>query len=651
MIVSQWFERVGSVLAPDENYTYEEEDGFIPFAPLDVNGDTRKTPPPPNAFPESSSAPGLVQCEHCLQMTRTDFKASTPSSKTTVSFPRPVAGVDGAPIFTSGNTIVDEQRVCELVIETALDLAKTYALPRNVRSNEILLFEKAVSSSKIKEKSLAQIRNDLLSNPSLLDIVSTQAGNNPPPGYSLLMACAQSNNVAVANILLEVSRQTSSDIRKMLIRRNLQGDTALHVAARQGHVEMTDFLRPLYTEESAADQTPDGTPGPKARDQAATSMPVNLTGSTPLGAMLTSPNPKAQKERNAMNERLYSKQDVSFLGSPQPQEQRTFSVRELNLAWAFREMPGVRVHSEDCVLTQVISLPTKYGDAVQNAALFAVCDGHADGGLVSQFVTEQLARTLQQTDPTKSWSERFEDVCVEVDDAVKTRGLTGGSTAIIALVTADEIVVANVGDCRAILIRKQMGEVQEVTEGVDKMTLQENADEQQKAPSLKAVALSNDHKPDEAVEKTRIKAAGMKVQEEAFMENGLTVSISKVVCGESKLATSRSFGDFEFKTKKSPDKHAVIAMPEVMVRRRTASDSFLVLACDGIWDVISNDDAGAFIDMKTAGGADPPSSLTSVVDDLLDMCLQRGSTDNMSAIVVDLACADFLPSRTKLFAD
>jgi hypothetical protein len=71
------------------------------------------------------------------------------------------------------------------------------------------------------------------------------------------------------------------------------------------------------------------------------------------------------------------------------------------------------------------------------------------------------------------------------------------------------------------------------------------------------------------------------------------------------------------------------------------SDAFLVLACDGIWDVMSNQQAVDFIGDRLGftpfGG--PPGGITAsavvnVCDDLLAECLDRGSHDNMSVIVI-----------------
>lgn len=54
------------------------------------------------------------------------------------------------------------------------------------------------------------------------------------------------------------------------------------------------------------------------------------------------------------------------------------------------------------------------------------------------------------------------------------------------------------------------------------------------------------------------------------------------------LALSRAIGDFEFKksAELSPEKQIVTAYPDVEVHELTEEDEFLVLACDGEWDII-----------------------------------------------------------------
>lgn len=86
----------------------------------------------------------------------------------------------------------------------------------------------------------------------------------------------------------------------------------------------------------------------------------------------------------------------------------------------------------------------------------------------------------------------------------------------------------------------------------------------------------------------------------------------------------------------------MIAVPEVQVHTRDSeTDMFLLLACDGIWDVMSNRDAGRFIVERAkevdSNAMNKAGRLPQIGDDLLNNCLERGSKDNMTAAVVALS--------------
>jgi protein phosphatase 2C family protein 2/3 len=113
---------------------------------------------------------------------------------------------------------------------------------------------------------------------------------------------------------------------------------------------------------------------------------------------------------------------------------------------------------------------------------------------------------------------------------------------------------------------------------------------------------------------------------------------------------TRSFGDFYLKqnSELSEEEQAVTALPEVRVHARNSNDRFLVLACDGIWDVMSNQQTVDFIGSSlginnnnnninsTVNETITTERVAEVCDDLLAECLTRGSGDNMSVIVIVL---------------
>jgi protein phosphatase 1B len=165
-----------------------------------------------------------------------------------------------------------------------------------------------------------------------------------------------------------------------------------------------------------------------------------------------------------------------------------------------------------------------------------------------------------------------------------------GSTAIAALLTPTHIIVANCGDSRCILLRAN-----------------------------EVVEMSDDHKPYNDGEQRRIEAAGG------------TVTMRRV---NGDLAVSRALGDFCYKhAPLPPESQQVSAEPEIrVVARSPGADQFLLLACDGVWDVMTNGEVGSWLlHAATEGGLGSPVDLSS---SLIDECLARGSRDNMSAVVV-----------------
>lgn len=84
----------------------------------------------------------------------------------------------------------------------------------------------------------------------------------------------------------------------------------------------------------------------------------------------------------------------------------------------------------------------------------------------------------------------------------------------------------------------------------------------------------------------------------------------------------------------------VISKPEVMMTKRTKEDEFMILASDGLWDVVSNEMACKVV-KKCLGGkivnskkAESRASHAAAV--LAELAMAWGSRDNISVIVVDL---------------
>lgn len=305
---------------------------------------------------------------------------------------------------------------------------------------------------------------------------------------------------------------------------------------------------------------------------------------------------------------------------------------------------GKRPEMEDAVVNvpQFMKIPVRMlaADHIINrvnpnlndltAHFFGVYDGHG-GFQVANYCRDRLHIALEEeikvmkqeiikgtmNDTVQvQWEKAFTKCFQKVDDEVggkASRSMddtsnsepvapeTVGSTAVVALICSSHVIVANCGDSRAVLYRGK-----------------------------EAIPLSNDHKPNREDEYARIEAAGGKV----IQWNGHRVF--------GVLAMSRSIGDGYLKP-------WIIPEPEVTFTPRAREDECLILASDGLWDVMSNEEACEVarkriliwhkrnIGMPIERGVDGVDLAAQAAADYLTMlALQKGSKDNISVIVVDL---------------
>lgn len=87
----------------------------------------------------------------------------------------------------------------------------------------------------------------------------------------------------------------------------------------------------------------------------------------------------------------------------------------------------------------------------------------------------------------------------------------------------------------------------------------------------------------------------------------------------------------------------IIPDPEITFTTRSEEDECLIVASDGLWDVMSNDEVGEiarhlFRRMRRSAMADEtsPSPAQAVADHLTDIAFRKNSSDNISVVVVDL---------------
>lgn len=268
-------------------------------------------------------------------------------------------------------------------------------------------------------------------------------------------------------------------------------------------------------------------------------------------------------------------------------------------------MQGWRREMEDAHQIQ-IQIPGLPGHS-----FIAVYDGHG-GAVAAEIAGAHMLAYLQKqpqyvayaagggADAVQELGQAMEAAFLEFDKdlppKLHARGDTSGCTAVAAMITPTHIVCANSGDSRGCY-----------------------------CSGSEVIALSEDHKPTNPEESRRIEAAGG------------TVNMSRV---DGSLAVSRALGDFSYKNRPDlpAEQQKVSAQPDIRTFARRDTDQILVLACDGIWDVMSNQECCAALQEMLAAGE---KDMGTVCEELIDVCLEKGSKDNMSAIVVAMGGAHF----------
>nr|XP_051205553.1 probable protein phosphatase 2C 21 [Lolium perenne] len=187
-----------------------------------------------------------------------------------------------------------------------------------------------------------------------------------------------------------------------------------------------------------------------------------------------------------------------------------------------------------------------------------------------------------------------------------------GSTASVALIRGNQIIVGSVGDSRCVLSRNGQ-----------------------------AMDLSTDHKPNLPDERRRIQNAGGRVTRDT--RRVWCAGQERVQLGSYRvnglLAMSRSIGDFILKSNGlSATEQMVTCNPDVRTVDITDDTEFLLIASDGIWDILSSQGAVDFVHQKLASGT---TDLRTICEGLLSHCFR--SRDNSTVILVQFKPAARIP--------
>eukprot|EP01134_Creolimax_fragrantissima_P006422 CFRG6422T1 len=275
-------------------------------------------------------------------------------------------------------------------------------------------------------------------------------------------------------------------------------------------------------------------------------------------------------------------------------EKETEEDQNERFAYAVSSMQGWRINMEDAHAMRL----SYNGDKTRS--FFAVYDGHG-GDRVAKYAGLHLDQLVAISDEYKEskYPEAMKKAFLGLDEKMREdpqmKNVKSGATAVATLITEETIYCANAGDSRAVLCVK----------GAE-------------------FPLSHDHKPTNPEEVRRIIAA------DGYVEFGRV---------RGNLALSRAVGDFEFKTKQNfpAEDQMVTANPDIIEHPLNEDVEFMVVACDGIWECMTNQDVVTWVRDRLAISL----PLTQICEDLMTRCLATDATsgpmygcDNMTVCIV-----------------
>ena len=307
----------------------------------------------------------------------------------------------------------------------------------------------------------------------------------------------------------------------------------------------------------------------------------------------------------------------------------TFDENNIIKSYAFNSSQGkIRDYNEDTITVTKVELNNNINTNLENNIInkekndfyfFAVYDGHGGKGC-SIYLKENLHNNIKEfskqgiKEAIEITEEKF-----KVEQALNEKGEisdSSGSCGIMAMIQNNKIIIANVGDSRLVLFKN--GKVFFSTE---------------------------DHKPNTETEKKRIKNAGGEIYQTftyfPLRQNGREIEAPwRVLPG--RLSVSRTFGDVEAKDPKFGGIGGVVmALPDITEFDLDDEFNFMVIGCDGIFDVLSNEEILECV--KIVLNEKKVEEINE--DNIHDLCgdfagmivkgaIAKDSSDNVSCIVV-----------------
>ncbi|KAK1292742.1 putative protein phosphatase 2C 27 [Acorus calamus] len=257
---------------------------------------------------------------------------------------------------------------------------------------------------------------------------------------------------------------------------------------------------------------------------------------------------------------------------------------------------GGREYMEDTHVC-IADLAKKFGShSVEGEAVsfYGVFDGHGGKG-AAHFVCDNLPRVIAEDADfplalEKVVTRSFMQTDVQFAQKCSLQSsLSSGTTALTAMIFGRSLLVANAGDCRAVLSRLGM-----------------------------AIEMSKDHRPCCVKERKRVESLGAYIDGDDYL-NG-------------QLGVTRALGDWHIEgMKEFSDRGGPLsAEPELKMITLSKEDEFLIIGSDGIWDVFSSQNAVDFVRRRLQEHNDVKACCRELVEE----AIRRDATDNLTALIV-----------------
>lgn len=280
--------------------------------------------------------------------------------------------------------------------------------------------------------------------------------------------------------------------------------------------------------------------------------------------------------------------DVSIVASKSPSDEKSDFLPVFRSGSCAERGPKQYMEDEHICLDNLIEHLGATAGFPHPGAFYGVFDGHG-GTDAASFIRNNILRFIVEDSHFPICVEKaITSAFVKADYAFADAScldISSGTTALTALIFGRMMIIANAGDCRAVLGRRG-----------------------------RAIEMSKDHKPNCISERIRIEKLGGVIYDGYL--NG-------------QLSVARALGDWHMKGPKG-SACPLSAEPELQETLLTEDDEFLIIGCDGLWDVMSSQGAVSMARKELMLHNDPERCSRELVRE----ALKRNTCDNLTVIVV-----------------